>query len=83
MVGKTKDFEAVLLQPLCSGLVVLCALLRTVLITIKLDNEPRFKTDKVSNVGTNGLLSAEFEARKLSAAQRSPQFAFNVRKFAP
>jgi hypothetical protein len=42
------------------------------LITVKLNDDPRFKTYKVANVRSERLLPAEFETGELSAAQRGP-----------
>jgi hypothetical protein len=72
VIRKPEHFKAVLFQPAGSSLVVSHAQLRPVLIAVKLNDEPHFKTHKVSNVWSDWLLSAEFETGELSAAQRGP-----------
>src|SRR5580698_2534029 len=48
------------------------------LIPIQLHRQPRFKTDKIHDIGTNWLLTPEFEAMKPAATQRKPQFALDI-----
>lgn len=46
------------------------------LSAIKLDNEPRARTEKIDNITIDGNLPAEFRSEKLSVAQAVPQQLF-------
>jgi hypothetical protein len=45
---------------------------------IKLDDQLRRHTAKISDIGRNGILAPELEALQLAASQATPQFVFGV-----
>ena len=53
------------------------------LTSIDLNNEPAFEANKVSNVGTDGMLPAKSETTRFAITERTPKFAFRyVHRFA-
>jgi hypothetical protein len=50
------------------------------LTTVKLNDDCRFGTNEVTDVGTDHVLASELEACQLATAQATPEKAFGVRQ---
>ena len=82
MIGEPDDPKSVLLQGLGADAISGNPLVRAMLVTVQLNDKPRFKADKIDNVRSDGLLTAKLESGELTAPQSLPQFAFNIGLFA-
>ena len=83
VIWKTDDLEAILMQKLRALGIVSKAAIRSVLTTIKFNDEHRLKAHKIHDIRPNRLLPAEFEGGELPAAQGMPKLSLNIRLTAP
>ena len=82
MIEEPDDPKSVLLQGLGADAISGNPLVRAMLVTVQLNDKPRFKADKIDDVRSDGLLTAKLESGELTAPQSLPQFAFDIGLFA-
>ena len=77
-VGKALDAKAMAFEEPGARGISFQLFRQQMLIPVQLENELLIEADKVDDVGTNRLLTAEFEPRQFAVAQRMPQHALDV-----
>lgn len=83
MIPEPQLFDALCRKERSAFLIALQLLRHSVLKPVQLHGQLRRRTVKIQEVGTLGMLSAEFEASEASRLQGSPKFLLLVRLLAP
>jgi len=76
MIPKPKNLKTRLLQITCSFLIFFP--IHTVLTTIQLDHNLPLKRAKISDVGTQWVLTPEFNALKFSSPKKPPHLFLGI-----
>ena len=79
MIPESQDAVAALLEKTGAIFVIGARAVRTMLSTIKFNDQLHGRAEEIHDVGTDGLLAAETEALKLAAPKERPQNAFGIR----